>query len=193
MVAANNNFQRMKSEDLTRWQLKDNQNDFQSFEDTFKSVKKQEDKNQTPIKQPQPQYQQTNFIQQMQSFDEQPINPTQDQKLEEAFPFDFDDQPLPNGQNKSPKGEKQEKENNAKLQQPSDPNVINVDEIQIKPNEKLTFEQLLEKELKEKNNAETIPKEDSRVIRKKPKKEFLRRTTKKAEVPVGNSNSMNFR
>lgn len=186
----NNNFQRMKSEDVVRRQQIEPQNDFPSFEDTFKSVKKQEDKNETPIKHSQTQFQQTHSLQQMQSFDEQPIKPTQDQRPDNAFSVDFDDQPLPNGQNKSPKVEKI-KEDKKAPEQPMDPNVLNVDEIQIKPKEKLTFEQLLEKELNDKDNTDAAPKEDSRVIRKKPKKEFLRRTTKKSEVPVG-KNSPNI-
>lgn len=53
-------------------------------------------------------------------------------------------------------------------EQPFDPNVKNVDEIQIKPTQKLTFEQLIEKQLNEKEQNTVIP-DDDRVIRKKPK------------------------
>ena len=54
------------------------------------------------------------------------------------------------------------------LEQPFDQNVKNVDEIQIKPTQKLTFEQLIEKQLNEKEQNTVIP-DDDRVIRKKPK------------------------
>ncbi|CAI2376240.1 unnamed protein product [Moneuplotes crassus] len=66
---------------------------------------------------------------------------------------------------------------------PLDPNVVNVDEIQIKPKQQLTFEELLEKELNDKEkDANPAPPDDDRVIRK-PKKEFLKRTSKKTTLP----------
>lgn len=77
---------------------------------------------------------------------------------------------------------------------PIDPNVINVDEIKIPSKQQLTFEQLLEKELNEKeNNSTVLPPDDDRVIRKKPKKEFLKRTSKKTKVPKEDKSSRKYK
>ena len=210
------NIQKMRSEDPNVRQPLENQNDFPSFEDTFKSAKKQDNKNGTPMSNQRPpqmqqqtlqqQFQQQQHLQQQMSFnlDDQPVGPARNNMgggpimQPDAFPGNFQiNEPIHNdGQHMNPEEEKplkreelmerEEPQVETHVQQlPIDPNVVNVDEILIKPKEKLTFEELLEKELKEKDGKTTaLPLDDDRVIRKKPKKEFLKRT-KKSALPKG--------
>ena len=121
------------------------QNEFQSFDETFKPMNKLETFNNSGKK---------------------PFAKQEFQELEEDlsikkaddFDIDFDDQPLPTAQIA--------KEETSQI----DPNVLNVDAIEIKPKQQLTFEELLEKELKDKEVKQTeLPLDDDRVIRKKPK------------------------
>jgi hypothetical protein len=173
------------------------QNEFQSFEDTFKPMKKPE-KNGPGNAPPQ------NDV----PFDEIPVGGQKQQqpmqfeapqiqnpKVEEQVNIDFNkaEAPIePSGNPESVEDDRELPTNNmeAEISQPpanQDPNVLNVDEIQIKPKQQLTFEEMLEKELNDKENkGDALPKDDDRVIRKKPKKEFLKRTTKKYEVSKDN-------
>lgn len=165
--------------------------DFPSFEDTFKPKKMPES----------------------QTFDETPVGPSneepafetqshfsQDHRKPDAFNIDFNDNKSEPPAQNAPEPEVKEapilnddpmeqpivtKSQPAQDPTPVDPNVVNVDEIAIKPKQQLTFEEMLEKELKEKENQVELSKDDDRVIRKKPKKEFLKRTTKKSAPPKG--------
>ncbi len=161
------------------------QNDYPTFEDTFKSRQPTDNSGnpQPPAEVP---------------FDDQPVGGGNSQApgmmaqdfsapanmgKPEAFAVDFSD----NGpQEMASEPHMDSNAAQAEVTHPSapiDPNVVNVDEIQIKPKQQLTFEELLEKELNEKeNNENVLPKDDDRVIRK-PKKEFLKRTTKKTTIP----------
>jgi hypothetical protein len=121
------------------------QSDFQSFDETFKPMNKLETFNSSGKK--------PFAKQELQELEEDlPI------KKAEEFDIDFDNQPIPTAQK-------------AKEETPQiDPNVLDVDAIEIKPKQQLTFEELLEKELKEKEEkASELPQDDDRVIRKKPK------------------------
>ena len=165
--------QRLKSEDIPIKPAKGFEQDFESFEDTFKPAKKPDNTSNasmhtTPIKE-QPSQEQ-----------EMPLH--RETKKPEAFEVNMKEQ-TPKSHNGS---EPAQRRKNAPPLPPVDSdNVLNVDEIQIKPKQQLTFEELLEKELNDKENkVDTLPADDDRVIRKKPKKEFLKRT-KKAMPPKG--------
>lgn len=137
--------------------MSQNQPGFSSFEDTFKSVKKQD--SMSSSKRPADRVQ------------SQDARPEAEPRQAEAPDADFDEQPIPAAQRK--------------VLPPVDSNVVDVDAIEIKPKQQLTFEEMLEKELSEKQpKAQELPPDDDRVIRKKPKKEFLKRT-KRFEPPKG--------
>lgn len=165
--------QRMKSEEIPIKPAKGGEQDFPSFEDTFKPAKKPETKSNTS--------QHTTPIKEQPS-QEQEMPLPKENKKPEAFEVSMKEQ-TPKSQNGS---EPAQKRKNVPPPPPVDPNsVLNVDEIQIKPKQQLTFEELLEKELNDKENkVDTLPADDDRVIRKKPKKEFLKRT-KKSMPPKG--------
>jgi len=178
----------MPKPEESNFQMQPPQNDFQSFEDTFKSVKKSEEDKGLGNVQPQ------NEI----PFDDQPVGggrsqpqmmpPSEQpmqveivQKIDNNNP-DYNTQPMMPEELEMPDGDQENavmEERDQKFNPPpEDPDVINVDEIQIQPKKQLTFEEMLEKELNEKeNSASALPPDDDRVIRK-PKKEFLKRTTK---------------
>lgn len=172
-------------------------NEFESFEDTFKPMKKQ------PVP-PQPQSNekiiknggirnQQNLVNDFDNM-ELPVNrnqPKNNMQEYEAMNFDFNNV---NDQNDEPNYADNEEDIDIQVksppsnpaqslptQQPIDPNVLNVDEIEIKPKQQLTFEQLLEKELG--GEAPTVVPDDDRVIRKQPKNKFLKRSQKTALPP----------
>ena len=164
------------------------QNEFASFEETFKSMNLPAENSNIETIQPQ------NKI----PFDDQPVggagnsnqlinaSPQPIQQKENLNPDPTllnlnDQQPQINERQSNIQENQTDQHPTSDLVQ-KDPNVVNVDEIQIMPKEKLTFEELLEKQLNQKENQEEVLPEDDRVIRK-PKKEFLKRTSKKTKVP----------
>lgn len=181
------------------------QGEFQSFEDTFKSMKKPEKSG--PGNAP-PQ----NDV----PFDEIPVGggqnqqqpmqfdapPAQNTLVEEPISTDFNKSEAPFEPAANPESIEDDRElpttnkeaDSAEPPANQDPNVLNVDEIQIKPKQQLTFEEMLEKELNEKENkGDALPPDDDRVIRKKPKKEFLKRTSKKTKVPKDNAGARKYK
>lgn len=120
------------------------QSDFQSFDETFKPMNKLETFNSSGKK----------------PFAKQELREPDDVSVKKAddFDADFDDQPIPTAQKARDEAP------------PLDPNVLDVDAIEIKPKQQLTFEELLEKELQDKAVKQSeLPPDDDRVIRKKPK------------------------
>lgn len=190
-------FDRMGSNDAIQGRGQSNTGDeFQSFEDTFKPMKKVE-KSPTSVKPPP-----SNFVD---DFDNMPIpaakhHPKPYSQEPSSFEPDaaahsnFDDMPIKSRKdnskvNSSSKSLKSSpKKSSPPKSVPSDPNVVNPDEIVIKPKEKLTFEEMLENELKSSN----IIEDDDRVIRKKPKKEFLKRTKKTEAAPQKTSQKYKY-
>lgn len=121
------------------------QSDFQSFDETFKPMHKLETFNSSGKKP---------FAKQ----ELQELEDDLDVKKADDFDVDFDDHPIPTAQKAREEP------------QPLDPNVLDVDAIEIKPKQQLTFEELLEKELQDKEVKQSeLPPDDDRVIRKKPK------------------------
>ena len=186
-MSSNNNLQRMRSEEMPIKGLNDQQNDFQSFENTFKSVKKpgtkmgnEQQENTAPA----------------QSYEEKPIRDMKEAPPIEQPVNNFEDQPLPTTKKSLAEIPEDRPINQSAAKtapaNPENPNMVNIDEIQIKPKQQLTFEEMLEKELNEKQDKPD-PIDDNRVIRKKPKREFLKRTTKKAKVPKGKKIQLKFR
>ena len=127
-----------------------NQNDFPPFDEVFKSKKAEENSGNNPVPADIP-------------FDEQPVGggnsqppmmqpnnfsqPIENRKPE-TFAVDFNDPGQAEFQNEAmPEAVAENPPEVAHDLPPQDPNVVNVDEIQIKPKQKLTFEELLEKEL----------------------------------------------
>ena len=183
------------------------QNEFQSFEDTFKQVKKPEPQHNGQDIQNSPQKPEMMQSNPADDYDNTPLPAARNtQKMAEftenqgvALNFDQDentqiqnDTVAPPQADEAPLDVKESPDDTPVETQPSvnqsnDPNVFNVDEIQIKPKQQLTFEELLEKELQDgdADNKTSIP-DDERVIRKKPKKQFLKRS-QKAELPVDTS------
>ena len=121
-----------------------------------------------------------------QIMDPQEVQINNEIKAEDNFVVDYNTQPSAQELNEAPQIEENEAINTANPEvnaPPIDPNILNVDEIQIQPKKQLTFEEMLEKELNEKeNSSNALPPDDDRVIRK-PKREFLKRTSKKSKVP----------
>lgn len=175
---------------------KQHNSEFSSFEDTFK-----------PMKKPTTKLSQASIVNEV-AFDDMPVGGGSQQppvnqvpkpihqssqslqKQSEAFVDDFNSH---NPNQEFNIGEAPHVETISMVQK-SDPNILNVDEIQIPSKPQFTFEQLLEKELNEKeNNATVLPPDDDRVIRKKPKKEFLKRTSKKTSVPKEDKSSTKYK
>jgi hypothetical protein len=147
------------------------QSDFPAFEDTFKSKQQ----NNLPGAQPQAEI----------PFDEQPVGggSTQPQMQTQDFSAPSEVKDSKDIVNSEPVVQNDFKPLQDPI--PNNPNFLNVDEIKIGTGAKtpLTFEELLEKELNDKeNNTDANPKESQEAV-KKPKKEFLRRTLKKTTVP----------
>jgi hypothetical protein len=171
--------------------LKNQSSDFPSFEDTFKPIKKPGEKtaevpfDDLPVgggSQPPQSMQMPESI-------HRPQNVIKKQPEATVTEFNSPKKSAEMNIRQSPNGAKFEADRTT-----VDPNVINVDEIKIPLKQQLTFEQLLEKELNEKeNNSTVLPPDDDRVIRKKPKKEFLKRTSKKTKVPKEDKSSRKYK
>jgi centromere protein J len=199
-------FNRPNQDPQNRSPKRPESNDFPSFEDTFKSMKKPDPQNNTQQQQQMPQQQPQQMSQPnlADDFDNTPIPANRNQPKMNRFnepegaqldfnrvdpqhePLNIDDMPL--NIRSSPAAKQAEVEQAA---HPVDPNVVNVDEIQINSKQQLTFEELLEKELNDGDQASSIP-DDDRVIRKKPKKQFLKRKTK-TEAPPPDTNSKKYK
>jgi len=115
--------------------------EFPPFDEVFKPKGVKEQSNSGSAKKPPP-------------FENSPQQPYEENRKAEAFEIDFnntenniEDQPL-------------------KTEASTDPNVLNVDDIAIKPKQQLTFEQMIEKELQEKKTNTEAVQDDDRVIRK---------------------------
>lgn len=185
--------QRVNSYEPQNRSPKGSENGFPSFEDTFKPKnnpknKTIDDGDRTPI-----------IEQKGPKMESAPAqNQFQEPKKPEAFAIDFNNPPNEEPQTHQeyskdqiapPEGINEHDEKPvgpSSALPPTDSNVVNVDEIQIKPNRPMTFEELLEKELNEKAAAEsTPPPAEEKVVRKK---QFLKRT-KKSTLPKSNKSN----